>query len=84
MSVVLGLGIKMKIEKSSYSEIYNVETEKYDIAIKYYEYFNIGYSEWQILSVQDKDGLEVKLTKKEENNLKDSIVENITILEICD
>jgi hypothetical protein len=67
----------MKIEKSSLTEIYNVETEKYDIATKYYEDFDIGYSGWEILSVQDKDGLEVKLTKEEENKLKDSIVNKI-------
>ena len=63
----------MKIEKSSYSEIYNVETEKYDIAIQYHEYFNILYAEWEILSVQDKNGLEVKLTKEEEMNAKQTI-----------
>ena len=67
----------MKIEKSSYSEIYNVETEKYDIAIQYNEDFNIGYSEWQILSVHDKSGLEVELSKGEENRLKECIVEKI-------
>ena len=61
----------------SYTEIYNVETEKYDIAIKYHEDFNIGYSEWVILSVQDKNGLEVKLTKDEEKKLKDCILEKI-------
>jgi hypothetical protein len=55
----------MKIEKSRYTEIYNVETEKYDIAIQYHEDFNIGYSEWEILSVKDKNGLEVKLSNEE-------------------
>ena len=77
MNVVLGLGIKMKIEKSSYTEIYNVETEKYNIAIQYHEDLNIGYSEWEILSLQDKNGLEVKLSKGDENELKDCIVEKI-------
>ena len=67
----------MKIEKSSYAEIYNVETEKYYIAIQYQEDFNVGYSEWEILSVQDKNGLEVELLKGEENKLKDCIVEKI-------
>ena len=67
----------MKIEKSSYSEIYNVETEKYEIAIQYKEYFNLCYSEWEILSVQDKSGLEVILSKEEENEFKDCIVEKI-------
>jgi len=67
----------MKIEKSSYTEIYNVETEKYNISIQYHEYFNILYAEWEILSIQDKEGLEVKLTKEEENELKDCIVEKI-------
>ena len=67
----------MKIEKSCYTEIYNVETEKYNIAIQYHEYFNILYAEWEILSVQDKDGLEVKLTEEEESKLKESIVEKI-------
>ena len=67
----------MKIEKSSYIEIYNIETEKYNIAIQYQEYFNILYAEWEILSVQDKNGLEVKLTQEEENKLKNCIVEKI-------
>lgn len=67
----------MKIEKTSYSEIYDVETEKYNIAIQYQEYFNILYGEWEILSVQDKDGLEVNLMKEDEDKLKDSIVGRI-------
>ena len=54
MNVDSELGIEMKIEKSSYAEIYNVETEKYDTTIQYHEYFNILYAEWEILSVQDK------------------------------
>ena len=86
MNAGLGLGINMtiknysnknanmKIEKSSYTEIYNVETEKYDIAIQYHENLNIGYSEWEILSVLDKSGLEVQLAKDDKNRLKDSIV----------
>ena len=77
MIVDLKLGIKMKIEKTSYAEIYNVETEKYNIAIQYHEYFNILYAEWEILSVQDKDGLDVKLTKEEENKLKETIIKKI-------
>lgn len=77
MNVDLGLGIKMKIEKSSYSEIYNVETEKYDIAIQYKEYFNLCYSEWEILCIQDKNGLEVILSKEEENELKEGIAGKI-------
>jgi len=71
----------MKIEKSSYAEIYNVETEKYDVAIQYKEYFNFGYSEWEILSLQDKDGLEVMLLKEEENELKGCIIGKIMELE---
>jgi len=81
MNVDLGLGIEMKIEKSSYSEIYNIETEKYDISIQYHEYFNILYAEWQILSVQDKNGLEVILSKEEENELKEGIVKKIMELD---
>ena len=75
--MVVEFDYNMKIEKSSYSEIYNVEMGKYDIAIQYHEDFNIGYSEWEILSVQDKNGLEVKLTKDEEKKLKDCILEKI-------
>ena len=71
----------MKIEKSSCSEIYAVETEKYDIAIKYNEYFNLGYGEWEILSVQDKDGLEAKLSREEEKDLEKSIIEKIINME---
>lgn len=67
----------MKIEKSSYTEIYNVETEKYDITIQYHESLNFGYSDWEILIIQDKEGLEVKLSKEEENLLKDSIAKKI-------
>jgi len=75
--MALEFDYNMKIEKSSYTEIYNVETEKYDIAIQYHEDFNLGYSEFQILSVQDKDGLEIELTKGEGKKLKDCIVEKI-------
>lgn len=67
----------MKIEKSSLSEMYVVETEKYDIAIKYSEYFNLGYDEWELLSIQDKDGLEVKLSREKEKDLEKIIIDNI-------
>ena len=67
----------MKIEKSSYSETYYVETDKYDIAIKYNEYFNLGYDEWELLSVQDKSGLEVKLSRQEERELEKNLIDNI-------
>lgn len=84
MNADLMHGIKMKIERSSYTETYNVGTEEYDIAIQYKEYFNFGYSEWEILSVQDKDGLEVKLSKEEENELKGCIVGKIMESGKCD
>ena len=67
----------MKIEKSTYTIVYNVETDKYDVAIQYQENFNIGYSEWEILSIQDKDGLEVLLSKEDEKELKKNITANI-------
>lgn len=67
----------MKIKKSSLTETYYVQTDEYEIAIQYQEYFNLGYSEWEILSIQDKDGLEVKLSKDEEKDLKKIITANI-------
>ena len=67
----------MKIEKSSLTETYNVDTAIYDIAIQYKEYYNFGYSEWRILSVQDKDGLEVILSNEDESVLEKCIVGEI-------
>ena len=67
----------MKIEKSSYSEIYVVETEDYDIAIKYSEYLNLGYGEWELLSVQNKDGLEATLLKEEKKGLEKRVADSI-------
>jgi len=57
----------MKIEKSSCSEIYVVENEVYDIVIQHQKNINLGYSEWQILCIENKDGLEVRLSKDVEN-----------------
>ena len=67
----------MKVEKSSYIEIYNVETDDYNIAIQYQQYFNILFAEWEIISIQDKNGLDVELLKDDIEELKDGIVKII-------
>lgn len=67
----------MKIEKTSYIEVYNVETDKYNVAIQYQQYLNILFSDWEILSIQDKNGLEVELAKDELEELKDGIIKKI-------
>lgn len=68
----------MKIEKSSYIEIYNVGTDKYDVVIQYQQYFNILFSEWQIVSIQDKNGLEVELNEEKKEVFLDDLVKKIT------
>ena len=72
----------MEIEKTGITEYYSVRTDKYYISLEGYTDFNIGYSEFQILNIQDQTGLEVHLSKKEENKLKDTIVEKIEKCEI--
>jgi len=67
----------MKIEKTSVLSYYIVETDEYHVALQYQENLNIGYSEWQILSVQDKGGLEVELSRTEEAELRENIVKSI-------
>ena len=71
----------MKIEKTSMIEMYSVETGKYYVSLKYQEDFNNGWSEWQILYIENKDGLEVILSNDKKNELKKGIVEKISDME---
>lgn len=68
----------MIIEKTALTEFYNIITNEYSVVIRYQEYLNLGYSDWEILAVEDlQNGFEANLSQNELDTMKNYFVKSI-------